>query len=501
MAEEYGFYMAAELKDQSRLRPNSLGTWGIVFLIIATVAPLGGAISALPLTFGLGTGGGTPLAFVVVGVVLIIFTFGYIAMSRHISSAGGFYVYIGNGLGMRAARAAGYIAFVSYNVFQIALWGVFGFFGNVFLRMTFNIEIPWIIWVFAGIALMGVLGYFDIGVSAKVLGVAVVLEIAVIMAMNISILAQGGAEGINLQSFTLGEFTARTPAFGLMFVLLLFIGFEATAIYSEEAREPRKTIPRAAIASVIVIASFYIITSWSVALAWGVSEAGDIALADLGDFVVGAAAHYMGEWIVVIMMILFVISTFATNLGFHNAIARYQFALARDQWFPAVLAKVHPRHRSPFVASFVQTIIAAVVTLAFFIGGADPYEEMFVWLIALGGLGLIGLMALTSIAVVVFFIRTQLETGVWSTRIAPVIAAVALTAEVVMLVVNWDVQTNEGQGVVAYLPWLLVIAGVIGLIPTPTSRPDWLHPSHTHDSGLDPSQTAGVGADAGGEQQ
>ncbi|HLS50106.1 MAG TPA: APC family permease, partial [Actinomycetaceae bacterium] len=285
---------------------------GIVFLIIATIAPLGGAISALPLTFGLGTGGGTPLAFVIVGAVLIIFTFGYIAMSRHISNAGGFYVYIGNGLGIRAARAAGYIAFISYNVFQIALWGVFGFFGNVFLRMTFDVEVPWILWVFAGIAVMGTLGYFDIGVSAKVLGVAVVLEIAVIMAMNVSILAQGGAEGINFQSFTISEFTARTPAFGLMFALLLFIGFEATAIYSEEAREPRKTIPRAAIVSVVVIALFYIITSWSVALAWGVQDSGDIALEDLGNFVIGAAAAYMGEWIVTVMMILFVISTFAT---------------------------------------------------------------------------------------------------------------------------------------------------------------------------------------------
>src|SRR5690625_6091427 len=173
--------MAVELKDQSRLRPNSLGTMGIVFLIIATIAPLGGAISALPLTFGLGTGAGLPLAFVIVGALLIIFTFCYIAMSRHISNAGGFYVYIGNGLGMRAARAAGYIAFVSYNVFQIALWGGFGFSGNVFLRMTFNIEIPSIIWVFAGIALMRILGDFDIGAPAKALGVAVLLGIAAIM--------------------------------------------------------------------------------------------------------------------------------------------------------------------------------------------------------------------------------------------------------------------------------------------------------------------------------
>lgn len=467
--------MSQNSPEQRTLRPNSLGALAIVFLIIATVAPLGGTISALPLTFGLGTGGGTPLAFAIVAAVLVIFTFGYIAMSRHISSAGGFYVYIGKGLGRRMARAAGYVAFISYNVFQIALWGVFGFFANIFTEMAFGFELPWILWVLVGIAVMGLLGYFEIGVSSKVLGVAVVLEVAIVLAMNFSIVLQGGAEGINFDSFTIDEFAAGTPSIGLMFALLLFIGFEATAIYSEEAREPRRTIPRAAIAAVLVIGVFYMFTSWALALAWGVGESGEIALSDLGGFTLGAAATYLGPWSVPLMMVLFVFSTFATNLGFHNAIARYQFSLARDGWAPAALARIHPKHRSPFIASVTQTAIAAGVTLVFFLAGADPYEQMFVWLIALGGLGLIALMAMTSVAVVVYFVRTRRERGVWSTKIAPVLAALALTGEVVMLVVNWDVQTNGAGGIVPYLPLLLLAAALVGLLwSTRSKRPSWL---------------------------
>lgn len=470
--------MSDKLPERRTLRPNSLGVAAIVFLIIATVAPLGGAISALPLTFGLGTGGGTPLAFAIVAAVLIIFTFGYIAMSRHITSAGGFYVYIGKGLGRRMARAAGYVAFISYNVFQIALWGVFGFFGNVFTSMTFGFEVPWILWVLIGILVMGLLGYFDINVSSRVLAVAVILEVAIIFAMNIAILVQGGAEGINFRSFTIAEFSAGTPAIGLMFALLLFIGFEATAIYAEEAREPRRTIPRAAIISVLVIAVFYMFTSWALALAWGVSESGAIAIADLGGFTLGAAAMYLGEWSVPVMMILFVFSTFATNLGFHNAIARYQFSLARDGWAPRALAKVHPKHQSPFIASITQTVIAAIVTVIFFFSGADPFADMFVWLIALGGLGLIALMAATSVSVVVYFWRTRRERGIWSTKIAPVIAAIVLAAEVVLLVVNWDVQTDGAGGVVPYLPWLLLAAAVAGFAwSTRGRRPAWLDES------------------------
>lgn len=457
------------------LRPDSLGLAAIVFLIIATVAPMSGTVGALPLTFGLGTGSGTALAFAIVAVVLVLFTFGYMAMSRHVANAGGFYVYIGKGLGMRMGRAAGYIAFLSYNVFQVAIWGTFGFFANIFTNDYFGFELPWVIWVLAGIAVMGVLGYFQIDVSAKVLGVAVVLEIAIILAMNVAIVVQGGAKGLGLEPFTIGEFLAGNPAIGLMFALNLFIGFEATAIYAEEARTPRKTIPRAAITAVLVIACFYMFTSWSLSMAWGVDEAAGVALEDPGNFIFGAAATYLGEWSVAVMLLLFIVSTFATNLGFHNAIARYQFALARDGWAPRALERVHPEHRSPYVGSLVQTAIAAIVVVVFFVAGAHPYEQMFTWLISLGALGLIALMALTSAAVIAYFVRTRRERNVWVTVVAPAIAAVALATEVVLLVANWGLQTMDAGGLVPYLPLLLLVAGIVGFAWRRGRAPDWAH--------------------------
>ncbi|MHA6669131.1 APC family permease [Homoserinimonas sp. A447] len=466
--------MADTLPKKRALRPNSIGLAAIVFLIIATVAPMSGTIGALPLAFGLGTGSGTAAAFGIVAVVLILFTVGYMAMSRHISSAGGFYVYIGKGLGMRMGRAAGYVAFFSYNVFQVAIWGTFGFFCNIFTAEYFGFELPWIVWVLLGIVAMGILGYSEIDVSAKVLGVAVVLEIGMILAMNFAIVIQGGAKGLSAEPFSIGELLVGNPAIGLMFALMLFIGFEATAIYAEEAREPRKTIPRAAIIAVLVIAGFYMFTSWSLSMAWGVQEAAGIAMDDPGNFIFGAAATYLGEWSVAVMLVLFIISTFATNLGFHNAIARYQFSLARDGWAPRVLERVHPKSQSPFIASMVQTVIAAVVVLIFFFAGAHPYEQMFTWLIALGGLGLIALMAITSVAVVVYFVRSRRETNPWIVVVAPVLAALALGAEVVLLIANWGLQTMDAGGLVPYLPVLLLVAAIVGLAWKRGPEPAWM---------------------------
>jgi amino acid transporter len=256
-----------------------------------------------------------------------------------------------------------------------------------------------------------------------------------------------------------------------MFCFLLFIGFEATAIYGEEARDPRRTIPRAAMFAVLLIAAFYIFISWALTMAYGVDEVGPTALNDLGNFVFNAAREYVGQGLVTIMEILFLVSTLATVQGFHNAIARYSFSLSRDGWAPAALGRTHPVHDSPHVGSFLQTGIAAVAVLGFYIAGKDPYLEMFTWLIALGGLGLMLLMATTSIAAFAFFRRHRLETGTWTTVIAPVLAAAGLLTAVVLLVAHWDVQTGATGGVIAYLPLLLLIPIAIGAFWPPGGRP------------------------------
>jgi amino acid transporter len=453
------------------LRAGSVGLVGVIFFVIATVAPMSGTIGALPVAFGLGTGAGTPGAFVLVAVVLILFAVGYTAMSRHMATAGGFYVYIGEGLGLRSARAAGYLAVFAYNVFQIAIWGTFGFFFNAFTAEWFGWDVSWILWVLGGIALVGALGYFEIDLSAKLLGVAVLTETCVLLVLAFAITFQGGADGLSLEPFTPSTISADNLGVGLMFCFLLFIGFEATAIYGEEARNPRRTIPRAAMFAVLLIAAFYIFVSWALTMAYGVDGVAQIALDDLGNFVFNAGRDYVGSAQVTAMEVLFLVSTLATVQGFHNAIARYQFSLSRDGWTPPVLGRTHPVHDSPYIASFLQTAIAAVVVLGFYIAGKDPYLEMFTWLIALGGLGLMLLMATTSVAAIAFFRRHRLESGAWTTVIAPVLAAAGLIFAVVLLVANWDVQTGATGGVIAYLPLLLLVPIAIGVAWPPGTRP------------------------------
>jgi amino acid transporter len=452
--------------NRRNLRPNALGVSGIVFFVIATVAPMGASISALPLALGIGNGAGTAGAFVVVGVVLLLFSVGYSAMASRVSSAGGFYVFIREGMGNRAGRAAGLVALVSYNAVQVAIWGTFGYFGNEMIKEFFGVDVPWQVLVFGGIAAVAYLGWRDIDLSAKVLGLLMIAEVIAILALDAAVLISGGEDGITAEPFTPSTVLDGSPGIAFMIAIACFLGFEATAIYAEEARTPEKTIPRAAYISVLVMAGFYTLTSWCLVLAYGQDKAGPAAAKDPAGFVFGATTEYLGGTAVDIMKVLFLTSTFATVLGFHNALGRYMYSLGRDGWMPGALGEVHEKHRSPHRAGAVQTVIAVVTVSVFALFGLDPYADMFTWLIAVGTLGLIALMTAASIAVVCYF-RREASRQWWRTLVAPSLAALSLAVTVVLLIDNWDLQTGGAGGVVPYLPWLLVFVAVAGLLLPP----------------------------------
>jgi hypothetical protein len=65
------------------LRKNAIGMWQIVFFVIAAAAPLTGMLGIIPVDIRLGNGAGVPGAFVIADLILLVFSVGYAAMSRH----------------------------------------------------------------------------------------------------------------------------------------------------------------------------------------------------------------------------------------------------------------------------------------------------------------------------------------------------------------------------------------------------------------------------------
>jgi amino acid transporter len=174
--------------------------------------------------------------------------------------------------------------------------------------------------------------------------------------------------------------------------------------------------------------------------------------------------------------LLFCTSLFAALLSFHNAVARYFFALGRERVFPAPFGRVSPRTGAPVVGSVSQSLIALVGVGAFAVAGADPVLKLFTWLTNLGALGVLLLMTLTSFAVVAFFrARPEINEGAWRTFIAPLVAGILLLVVLILGVTNFNVlitssTTAPTDTMAIVLPLIILVAGVAGLVTAAVLR-------------------------------
>jgi amino acid transporter len=449
----------------NRLRKNSLSTGAVTFLVVSAAAPLTAVAGGVPLSMLLGNGAGIPGAFLIVTAILLIFAVGYVAMARHVNNAGAFYAFAARGLGGGAGGAAALIAILSYNAMQIGVLGLLGA-ATSGLFAGFGLTLPWWVWSYIAIALVAVFGYRSVDLSAKVLTVLVVLEYAVVLIFDFAVIGTGGDSGLSMAPFSLTQIASGVPAIGILFCFAAFIGFEATTIYSEEASNPEVTVPRATFISVTLIGLFYMFTSWLMVNAAGVDklvpEIG--GLADPTTFLFVLTDRYVGSWLTQIMAVLFVTSLFAGVLAFHNGVARYMYVAGREKLLPAAVGVTHPRFQSPHVGSVIQTVLAVVVVGLFAFTGQDPVLALFSWLTNIGTLGIVVLMAVTSISVVAFFRKNPgKESNPLKSLILPVIASAALVVTIYQIVINFGNLSGTSGFLGIFLPGLVVIAGIVGL--------------------------------------
>lgn len=458
-----------------QLRRGSLGVFGIAFFVVSAAAPLTAMAGGAPTAIAFSNGAGVPAAYVLVVLMLLVFSVGYTAMARHHTSTGAFYSYISRGLRQQAGGAAAFLALLGYNAMQIGLYGLFGVAMSGFLADPVGVEVPWWVCSFAALAIIAVLGYRQVDLSLKVLSVLVVAEFVVVLVLDAAILAKGGtmATGAPISASPFG-WDALTGlgggalALAVLFNSAAFVGFEATTIYSEEARDPKRTVPRATYVAVLTIGVFYVFTTWLMVNAGGLDGVQKF-ISDLGPdptvmlFAIGDA--YVGTGFVQVMSLLFATSVFAALLAFHNAVARYLFALGREGLLPDTLGRTHAVHLSPHAGSVSQSALAAVVVAVFVVTDRDPVTQLFVWLTNLGTLAVLVLMAMASFAVVAFFRRhPDLDPNLGRTLVAPLVAGVALVAAVVFAYISFDDLIGPQGWLTWGLPLLVPVAAVLGVV-------------------------------------
>ncbi|MGW2931680.1 APC family permease [Streptomyces sp. NPDC001156] len=425
------------------LKPNALGVLGILFFVLSAQAPLTGIAGAAPISVAIGNGAGTPAAYVLAGAMILLFSVGFVAMGRHVVDTGAFYTYIGTGLGRTVGAGSAAVALFSYCVIQAAMYGLYGSIVAGLVADHTGLHLPWWVWAVITMLVVQVLGVTGIEMGAKVLAVFVTAEFSILLLFGLVTLFKGGGpEGLGVaDSFSPSAALQGAPGVAVMFAVASMFGFEATAIYGEEAREPKKTVPRATYLSVLVVTGFFALTSWMLISAYGASKAPQaagkaLASGDSAGFVFAPIAAQFGGWANDVLPVLLATSLFAGILTFHNSANRYLFSLGRDGQLPRRLCTLNTRH-SPWVAGCVQTVVALALVVPFALAGKDPVLTLFSWFSGLAVLAMMLLYLLTSVSVVVFFHRERLDARLWNTLIAPALGALGLAGAIWLILENF----------------------------------------------------------------
>lgn len=445
-----------------------LGAAQIVFFVVAASGPLFAIAGGISTTYAVTGIIGVPLSFVLLAPVLAVFAVGYAAMSRHITNAGAFYPYVDKGISRSAGVSTSFVALVSYNAIQISVYGLFGWSVATFVQEKTGTETPWWLWALGVLVIVGVLGALRVDINAKVLGVVLLLECSVIVIIDIAALGNPAPGADMLAPLSPDNLFVAGVGAVFAFSVAAFVGFEGAATYGEETREPSRTVAKATYVAVGL--TFVLYTASALAMAVGVGPSEIVAQAQQNGPGVwfGLSGQHLGTVFTDVAYILFLTSQFASLLSFHNAVARYFFALGREGVLPRSLAVTNRRSGAPVAGSVAQSVIALVVVAGFAIANRHPIFELFTWLGVTASTGVVWIMAMVSVSVIGFFRRRQGSETPWQRVIAPTLAALSLFTILVLILANFDRLVGTESPLRWVLPGLLVLAGLLGVLRAAT---------------------------------
>lgn len=469
----------AEHSSDTSLRSGRLGVIGIVFFVVAAAAPLVGMTGAVPVAILAGNGAAASGTYLLVGLTLLLFSVGFSAMTSKVTNAGAFFAYVGRGLGTNMGVASAFASIVGYVTIQLAIYGFFG--GIMAGQMAaIGLDFAWWIWALLAWAVVTALSLLSVDVGAKVLGTLMILELLSLAVTGIAILVNHSDKMDFAASFSLDKIFAGGfeggAGIAIAFAFASFIGFEATAIYGEESKDPKRSVPRATYWAIGIITALFAVVSFAMVTGLG---AGDVVnqVATISEgganpaAVLFSLAHdNVGQWMVDVMSWLVVSSLFAGLLAFQNANSRYFFALGRGGVLPKAFGKTNPSG-APQNGVILTSVLAAVVIAAFAIFNLDPVLNLFFWMSAITAVAIMVVEILVSFAVVSYFAKNG-GANVWKAYAAPLASVVLLAGGEYLLMSRFNLlsglaSTPEGAGTawdLSTLGWVLVLSPFVALV-------------------------------------
>lgn len=323
----------------------SLVLFGLVYMVPLTVFTTYGIVTQL-------TGGRVPLAYLITLVAMVFTARSYARMSVAYPYAGSAYVYTQRSFGGAVGFLSGWALLLDYLFLPMINYLVLG----IYLSASFP-GIPAWVFVVAAIALVTVLNVVGIvSVNRTNLVIIAVQTIFIVVFLALAFSTAAGNAVDPLLPFT-GDGTVE--GFGALFagaaiLCLSFLGFDSVSTLAEEAKDAKRSVPRAIMITTLTAGAIFIVISYAAQLVFPSNAFTDVDSAGLD--VVAAAG---GEWLSTLFIAGYVAGATGSALTSQASVARILFAMGRDGVLPRpVFGRLSKRFGTPVVAVLIVSAIS-----------------------------------------------------------------------------------------------------------------------------------------------
>jgi amino acid transporter len=302
-----------------------------------------------------------PLAYLI-GLIGMFFTaMSYAEMSRAFPLAGSVYTYAQRGLHELAGFFSGWLILLDYILVPALLY----LFSAVALRPIFPKVAEWA-WIVGFIALNAIVNLLGIQFTARINRYMLAMELgvlAIFIGVGLGALYGGtGAGALTLKPiYNPDTFSLSTVVGATSIAVLSFLGFDGISTLAEESSGGENSVGRAVLWSLALVGALFMTQTW---IAADLAKGMQFSSPETAFFEIAERAG--GAWLRLMCIVAVVIaSAIANAIAAQAAVSRILFAMARDGKLPAVLAKVHPRYKTPYVSTLAVAFVSLLVGLLF----------------------------------------------------------------------------------------------------------------------------------------
>jgi amino acid transporter len=469
MAVEAGKPSTGSVKTE--LRENAVGLPGMLMQGIATIGPSFAILASFVFIVSF-AGLVTPWAYLFGGILLGLQALAAAQLAKVFPSAGGWYTWIARAFHPRA----GFFAGVLFSIWLPPVATLtMSFLAKTVLepsiKAEYGVDVPWWIWVVAGVALVIFFAYQGISISEKALIITGLIEIVIMVALAFTGLASPGPGGFSFGPLNPGNFGLAGNLFlGVVFSIFAFSGWESTGPLAEESKNPKRNVPIGLVGSVVILTIYFVFVTWGYLVGIGVSKVGSIPTASAFPVATLAQRVWGGAWVLLLFALLN--SAIALSIACFNGGTRTWYAMGRSGVLPKMVGKVNPTRKTPVNAISLQVGVQVLAFACVLIWGAE--DVFFSWANAIT-IGLVLMYVLCNIGVVKYYLTEG--RGQFNPLLHIVVPVIASAAGIVVVWKSYfSPFTSTGPvfwGLMTFIV-VLVLTVVILIYLRVTGREDWM---------------------------